>query len=347
LSQRVLEELDAVAADAPDEFVLVRRSLRAALNLVMGRPDTTARPIGEIVESVIATAAEENVEVASGVVVTPEEPVAGGDTVALVLKQLATNACKHDDARDITLQKQIQRELREAKEAAELANRTKDQFLSVLSHELRTPLTPVLAEMSYLEEVADLPESIRGNIAMIRRNVETEARLVDDLLDVTRISRGKLRLQFEVVDVNEAIRAVVAMVQGQIDQKAIELTVGLRARKHHVWADPGRLQQVFLNLLSNAVKFTPEGGRIEVRAGLANGTAVISVTATGVGIAPEDHDAVFEEFRQVGTADKKAEGTGLGLALCRKFVELHGGRIWVESQVGDGSRFYFTLPVAQ
>ena len=102
---------------------------------------------------------------------------------------------------------------------------------------------------------------------------------------------------------------------------------------------------MLLNLLSNAVKFTPEGGRIDVRAVLANGTAEISVTDTGIGIAPEDHDAVFEEFRQVGAADKKAEGTGLGLALCRKFVELHGGRVWVKSQVGMGSTFTFTLPL--
>ena len=103
------------------------------------------------------------------------------------------------------------------------------------------------------------------------------------------------------------------------------------------------LKQVLLNLLSNAVKFTPEGGRIDVRVAQANGTAEISVTDTGIGIAPEDHDAVFEEFRQVGTADKKAEGTGLGLALCRKFVELHGGRIWVKSQPGAGTTFTFSL----
>jgi signal transduction histidine kinase len=107
------------------------------------------------------------------------------------------------------------------------------------------------------------------------------------------------------------------------------------------------VKQVLLNLLSNAVKFTPEGGRIDVRAVPANGTAEISVTDTGIGIAPEDHDAVFEEFRQVGAADKKAEGTGLGLALCRKFVELHGGRIWVTSQIGAGSTFTFTLPLSR
>ena len=113
-----------------------------------------------------------------------------------------------------------------------------------------------------------------------------------------------------------------------------------------VRADERKVKQVLLNLLSNAVKFTPEGGRIEVRAGHAR-TAMrrSAVTDTGSGIAPEDHEAVFEEFRQVGTADKKVEGTGLGLALSRKFVELHGGRIWVTSQVGEGSTFTFTLPV--
>jgi signal transduction histidine kinase len=112
-----------------------------------------------------------------------------------------------------------------------------------------------------------------------------------------------------------------------------------------VRADERKVKQVLLNLLSNAIKFTPEGGRIEVRAAPTDGTVEISVTDTGVGIAPEDQQTVFEEFRQVGTADKKAEGTGLGLALSRKFVELHGGRITVQSQVGAGSTFTFTLPV--
>jgi len=112
-----------------------------------------------------------------------------------------------------------------------------------------------------------------------------------------------------------------------------------------IQADERKVKQVLLNLLSNALKFTPEGGRIDVRAGLTGGAIEVSVTDTGVGIAPEDQEAIFEEFRQVGTAAKKVEGTGLGLALCRRFVELHGGRIWVNSQVGQGSTFAFTLPV--
>jgi signal transduction histidine kinase len=118
-------------------------------------------------------------------------------------------------------------------------------------------------------------------------------------------------------------------------------------RLDYVRADERKVRQVILNLLSNAIKFTPEGGRIEVRTKLVDGSVEISVSDTGVGIAPEDQEAIFEEFRQVGTADKKVEGTGLGLTLSRKFVELHGGRIWVESQVGVGSTFTFSIPMTQ
>jgi signal transduction histidine kinase len=116
-------------------------------------------------------------------------------------------------------------------------------------------------------------------------------------------------------------------------------------RLDYVRADERKVRQVVLNLLSNAIKFTPEGGRIEVRAKPVDGSVEVSVTDTGVGIAPEDQEAIFEEFRQVGTADQKVEGTGLGLALSRKFVELHGGRIWVKSQIGAGSTFTFTIPM--
>ena len=130
-------------------------------------------------------------------------------------------------------------------------------------------------------------------------------------------------------------------------RRGLHLERTVDERLGEVRADERKVKQVLLNLLSNAVKFTPEGGRIEVRVALVDGTAEFSVTDTGVGIAPEDHEAVFEEFRQVGRTDKKAEGTGLGLALCRRFVELHGGRIWVKSQLGAGSTFTFTLPLDQ
>ena len=130
-------------------------------------------------------------------------------------------------------------------------------------------------------------------------------------------------------------------------RRGIALERQVDERLGEIRADQRKVKQVLLNLLSNAVKFTPEGGRIDVRASVVDETAEISVADTGIGIAPEDHHVVFEEFRQVGKADKKAEGTGLGLALCRKFVELHGGRIWVKSEIGVGATFTFTLPLNQ
>ena len=152
-------------------------------------------------------------------------------------------------------------------------------------------------------------------------------------------------LDVKAFDLPAAIDDTLLFMRERAGRRGITLERHVDERLGEIRADQRKVKQVLLNLLSNAVKFTPEGGRIDVRASLANGTAEISVTDTGIGIAPEDHDVVFEEFRQVGKADKKAEGTGLGLALCRKFVELHGGRIWVKSQIGAGSTFTFTLPV--
>lgn len=250
-------------------------------------------------------------------------------------------------ARDVSLQRQFQSELQKAKEEAEHANRSKDQFLSVLSHELRTPLTPVLAEMSFLEEMSDLPEPIRNTISMIRRNVETEARLVDDdLLDLTRISRGKLKLRFEAIDLNEAIRAVVTMVQSQIDRKAIKLTIALRAQQHFVWADPGRLQQVLLNLLSNALKFTPEGGSISVRSENEGEDHLVQVNVadSGVGIEPEMMSRLFTAFEQ-GSKSRRLGGLGLGLSIAKSLIELHEGSIHAASAgLNQGTCMSLELP---
>ena len=152
-----------------------------------------------------------------------------------------------------------------AREQAESANRAKDHFLAMLSHELRTPLTPVLATITYVESRAELPPELREEIAAIRRNVEMEARLIDDLLDLTRISRGKIELHHEVLDAHASLRAALEICQGEIEGKGIEVSLGLRAREHHVWADPARMQQVFHNLVSNAVKFTPDGGEVRLR----------------------------------------------------------------------------------
>jgi signal transduction histidine kinase len=152
-------------------------------------------------------------------------------------------------------------------------------------------------------------------------------------------------LELSDFDLSNAIENALILVRERASRRGIKLGSTIDERLGVISGDERKVKQVLLNLLSNALKFTPEGGRIDVTGRLHDDVAEISVADTGVGIAPEDQDAVFEEFRQVGAADKKAEGTGLGLALSRKFIELHGGKIWVKSQVGQGSTFTFTLPV--
>ncbi len=146
-------------------------------------------------------------------------------------------------------------------------------------------------------------------------------------------------------DLPAALDNALMLVRERAGRRSITLQMSVDERLGEIQADERKVRQVVLNLLSNAIKFTPEGGRIEVTAVPRDGSVEVSVSDTGVGIAPEDQEAVFEEFRQVGTAEKKAEGTGLGLTLCRKFIEVHGGQIWVQSQVGQGSTFTFTIPV--
>ena len=255
-------------------------------------------------------------------------------------------------ARDITLQKEFQQRLQEAKraaeqakEAAEAANQAKDHFLSVLSHELRTPLTPVLGAVEILERDAAVPPHLLEHVQMIRRNVETEARLVDDLLDLTRIARGKVRLHFEVVDAHAVVRSVVTMFQPQFDEKSLGVTVALRARQHHVWADPGRFQQVLLNVVSNAVKFTPAEGSITLQTSNENGTVKIEVSDTGVGIEPEVMARLFQPFEQgERTVTREFGGLGLGLSIVKSLVEMHKGSVSVTSEGKDkGATFILRM----
>src|SRR5262249_28269701 len=155
---------------------------------------------------------------------------------------------------------------------------------------------------------------------------------------------GRMELEPTDFDLPSAIDNTLTLVRERAGRRGIALGRVIDERVGMIRADERKVKQVLLNLLPNALKFTPESGRIDVRAEMNEGLVEVSVADTGVGIAPEDQEMVFEEFRQVGTADKKVEGTGLGLALSRKFIELHGGRIWVKSQVGEGSTFTFTLP---
>jgi len=249
---------------------------------------------------------------------------------------------------DITESRQAKEALRQAKEAAEAANRAKDQFIAVLSHELRTPLTPVLATVSALEEHHSLPEGIREDMEVIRRNVELEARLIDDLLDVTRISQGKTLLRKETVDVHACLENTLEICQADIEFKSLKVDLRLDAAEHHVWADTARLGQVFWNLLKNAVKFTPDKGRISLRTSNVDGGIRIEIADTGIGIPPEAMPRIFNAFEQgEQTRDRLFGGLGLGLSIAKALVDLHQGRLTAFSEgTNKGSVFTVELPVA-
>jgi GAF domain-containing protein len=229
----------------------------------------------------------------------------------------------------------------------EVASQHKSEFLANMSHELRTPMNAILG---FSEVLADgMFGEINDKQAEYLRDILESGRhllsLINDILDLSKIEAGRMELEPADFDLPSAIDNALTLVRERAGRRGITLGREIDKGVGMIRGDERKVKQIVLNLLSNAIKFTPEGGRIEVRATVQDGLAEVSVTDTGVGIAPEDQQTVFEEFRQVGTADKKVEGTGLGLALSRKFVELHGGRIWVKSEVGEGSTFTFTLPI--
>ena len=229
----------------------------------------------------------------------------------------------------------------------EAASRHKSEFLANMSHELRTPLNAILGFSEVLAQgmFGEVNEKQTEYLHDILESGRHLLSLINDILDLSKIEAGRMELELTDFDLPQAIQNALTLVRERALRREITLHHVIDDRVASIRADERKVKQVLLNLLSNAIKFTPEGGRIEVRAAPADGAVEVSVADTGIGIAPEDQAAVFEEFRQVGTADKKAEGTGLGLTLSRKFIELHGGKIWVHSEVGHGSTFTFTLPV--
>ena len=243
--------------------------------------------------------------------------------------------------------------LRAAKEQAEAASRSKDNFLAALSHELRTPLTPVLMTAAALREDPRLPADAREQLGMMERNIALEARLIDDLLDLTRITRGKLSLRLQPCDAHSLISLAVEIVRDEAQAKGIAIERSFAAPHSGLVADPARFQQVIWNLLRNAVKFTPRGGHIAIRTANAprEGGAErlqIEIRDSGVGIEPEALDRIFQAFEQAGRAnDHRFGGLGLGLAIARAIVDLHGGTIRAESAgAGRGATFTIELPDA-
>jgi PAS domain S-box-containing protein len=240
----------------------------------------------------------------------------------------------------------LYREAHQAREESEAANRAKDRFLAVLSHELRTPLTPVLAEVSAMLDDPDTPEAVRPVLEMTRRNVELEARLIDDLLDLNRIIQGKLRLNREVVDAHRLILEALEICRGGIDDAGHRVEVALQATRPHVLADAARLQQVIWNLIKNAVKFTPKSGFISIRSRDVGDRLHIEVADTGVGIERDVLHRIFDAFEQGGSSvTQQFGGLGLGLAISRSLAEAHGGRLLADSPgKNEGATFSLELP---
>ena len=239
------------------------------------------------------------------------------------------------------------REIADKSAQLEAASRHKSEFLANMSHELRTPLNAIIGFSEVLVDrmFGDLNEKQDEYLKDIYASGQHLLSLINDILDLAKIEAGRMELEVADFDLPTAIDNALTLVRERASRRGITLGHSVDERLGLIRGDERKVKQVLLNLLSNALKFTPERGRIDVIAGVSDGTAEISVKDTGVGIASGDQEAVFEEFRQVGTADKKVEGTGLGLALSRKFIELHGGRIWVQSELGKGSTFTFTLPI--
>jgi signal transduction histidine kinase len=238
------------------------------------------------------------------------------------------------------------RELEDKSHQLEVASAHKSQFLANMSHELRTPLNAIIGFSDVLLEgmFGETNEKQTEYLRDILGSGKHLLSLINDILDLSKIEAGQMELDLTDFDVPGAIGNALTLMRERASRHGIELTHVIDDELAEIRADERKFKQVLLNLLSNAVKFTPGGGKVQVQARHVDDMVEVAVADTGEGIATENHAAVFEEFRQVGTSSKKIEGTGLGLALCRKFVELQGGTIRLESQLGVGSTFTFTLP---
>ncbi|HTP45580.1 MAG TPA: ATP-binding protein, partial [Casimicrobiaceae bacterium] len=240
------------------------------------------------------------------------------------------------------------REIREKSQQLEVANKHKSEFLANMSHELRTPLNAIIGFSEVLIErlFGDLNEKQADYLNDIHSSGKHLLTLINDILDLSKVEAGRMELEVSTFDLASAVSNAMTLVRERAQRHGIALGQQVDAKLDNITADERKFKQILLNLLSNAVKFTPDGGRIDVSAQREDSNAVISVHDTGIGIAHEDQATVFEEFRQVGRDyTKKQEGSGLGLTLTKKFVELHGGRIWLESEPGRGSTFTFTIPL--
>ncbi|MGW8222784.1 MAG: ATP-binding protein [Syntrophobacteria bacterium] len=239
------------------------------------------------------------------------------------------------------------REIESKGRELEIASKHKSDFLANMSHELRTPLNAILGytELILDKIYGDVPETIQEVLERVEKNGRHLLGLINDVLDLSKIEAGQLALSLDDYSMKEVVHTVVTSVESLAAEKNLELKVSVSPEVAHGKGDQQRISQVFLNLVGNAIKFT-EAGEVRIEATASNDTFVLSVSDTGPGLSEADQQRVFEEFHQVdGSSTRKKGGTGLGLSIAKRIVEMHGGRIWVESTVGKGSTFWFTLPV--
>jgi signal transduction histidine kinase len=237
-------------------------------------------------------------------------------------------------------------EIEEKGRQIEAANRHKSEFLANMSHELRTPLNAIIGFSEVLLDPSlQVSEEERSQfLTDVLSSGKHLLGLINEVLDLAKIEAGKMELQIDPALIQDVVEAVSNTMRSLAAKKSIDFRMESDERLGPFPMDGARVKQVLLNLVGNAIKFTPDGGRVWVRAGSDNGSVCVEVGDTGPGIAAEDHERIFQEFQQAGSETGKPQGTGLGLALAKKFVEMHGGKIWLESEVGKGSRFFFTLP---
>ncbi len=327
------------------------------------KPDETPEPIfisdfskTDLIKDLRAAIEKEGVHSLAFIPVTYEKRLLG----KFVVYFNSLHSFTHDELRPAqTIASQIAfaierenvlQQLKRAHEELLAASRAKDDFLATLSHELRTPLNPVLLLASDAVDNRDLPPRVRTDFNTIRKNIEMEARLIDDLLDLTRIERGKIILEKKLINLRSVLHDAVAQVREEIDQKQITLDLQFKATHHTVFADAVRLQQIFWNLLKNAVKFTPEQGKIMVETSQDNGTLSVKISDTGIGITPEEIGGIFNAFSQshsVSGNGNRFAGLGLGLSISQKLAELHSGKILATSDGRNkGAVFTVELPLA-
>jgi signal transduction histidine kinase len=239
-------------------------------------------------------------------------------------------------------------EIQDKSAQLEMASRHKSEFLANMSHELRTPLNAILGFSEVLTEklFGELNEKQLDYLKDIYSSGQHLLSLINEILDLSKIEAGKMELEPSDFDLPTVLQSSLSLVKERAQRHGIALNLEIAAGLGTIRADERKFKQIMLNLLSNAVKFTPDGGRVAVTATIKGKLVAVAVADSGAGIAPEDHGAVFEEFRQLGRdTGRKAEGTGLGLPLAKRFVELHGGHIRLESAIGTGSTFTFTIPM--